>query len=103
MNNQELGEVGKGFTAEYPSVIVRGYGCEPAILAVHRVNRATGYIYVAKPWATKPVGFRSSDVFEYDDWMFTKLKRAYESKDQTALMQLYNEAAPFLPTLIKQE
>lgn len=79
----------------FSTVIVRGYGGEPVVLTAHRVNEKSGYVYVAKPWAKRTTGFPLSDVFEYDDWCFTKLKRAYDAGDQVKLSSLYKDAVPF--------
>lgn len=79
----------------YPTVIGRGFDEEPVVLTAFRVDGATGYVYVGKPWARHPIGLPLADVFAYDDWTFTKLKRAYDKGNKTVLRLLYKEAQRF--------
>jgi hypothetical protein len=70
-----------------PPVIVRGWGGEPVVLYLHRIEN--NRCYVGQPHTVKPIGLPVNQVFAFDSQLFSTLSTAYSTQDAAGLERLY--------------
>lgn len=70
-----------------PRVIVRSWGDEPVELRLYSIGNKTCYVGQSSPKRT--IGLPSSEVFAFDESLFSSLKDAYMDGNRDTLSTLY--------------
>ena len=71
-------------------VIGRAYGDEPIKLIP--VSDWGSAVEVRREGDRDSVGFRKEAIYRFDQALFDRLRKAFDGKDRTALMRLWNSA-----------
>lgn len=81
------------FSDERPAVLVRAYRSEPVKLRALADHGETIEVFGNKEDTT--LSLRATSVFQFDESLFGRLRRAFESCDEKKLEKLWEEARRF--------